>query len=160
MSLLSKGLKKLGGNIRTISKVPVLGSLIKSIPGVGTAIAIGTAVSEGAGLIKRARAGIAPPPTYIEEQQAGVGSLIKTLPAGTIARTAGKIAAGGAAAYGISKLFNGDGPKRRRSMNAFNPKALSRAHRRIEGFSNQSRKVLREIGISVSATRRPTLKRG
>lgn len=178
MSLLSKGLKKLAGNVSKVAKVPVLGTLIKSIPGVGLAVSGAQLISEGYDLAKRAgvvKAGsssgppqIAPPPGWAGAvDEAG---LVKTLPGSTITRVlkgAGKVAGGTAVAVGVERLLSGGGRRTRKdgkpyknpTMNPFNAKALNRAHRRIEGFSNTSRKVLREIGVSVSQTRRPPIRK-
>lgn len=45
---------------------------------------------------------------------------------------------------------------RNRSMNVLNPRALSRANTRICGFSRVARRTLKDLGYTVSATRRGT----
>ena len=51
-------------------------------------------------------------------------------------------------------IFKEGNPPTRR-MNVMNPRALTRANRRICGFADTSTKVLRTLGYSVSSTRSP-----
>lgn len=54
--------------------------------------------------------------------------------------------------YDIGKgfgLFGGGGNGKRRTMNHLNPKALSRATRRVEGFVKKARKAVSPLGYTV-----------
>lgn len=73
-----------------------------------------------------------------------VGSILKNLP------IFGGAAVGAVGAMGISALLGGK--KKRRTMNPLNPKALSRATRRLCGFRDKSKKALSELGYTVTRT--------
>lgn len=98
-------------------------------------------------------------------QQAGVGSAIGRIGGrigpmiGRAGRsTAGKAVIGGAAgAVGWElgeQFFNGHGRPRSRRMNYLNQRALTRANRRVCGFADISVKTLRQLGYTVSASRK------
>lgn len=255
MSLLSKGLRKLGGNIKTVLRSPV-GKVVGSlIPGVSTAIAVGSVASTAYDAYKAAtggRGGIMPTPGFggggggggmrqavapaplrlgtgdeIRAREAleaagydpdtgypvewggqnlGAGSVQQAGLVGTIAGRAGPIigraarkvapVVGGAVAGEIiGRLMPGgngtghlvpagyhynkalrryeiaeaqgrevqdprDEPRvknelvRNRSMNPLNPRALARANRRVMSFAGISRGMLRQLGFTVSSTRK------
>lgn len=240
MSLLSKGLSRLGANIGKVA--PLAGKLGKLIPGVGTAIGVGSMAYEI--LKKKSPGAVGPTGTFggggdanVWGSQAsvlsklergepvsqnemdvafpgglpgastmGVGGAIGTIAGragGLIGRAArtptGRALIGGAAGaigWGLGERLLGGGggmngmlpsgyhynkalkrymiadaqgrdvqdprdePRvknelvRNRHMNVLNPRALSRANTRIRGFAHVASGTLRQLGYSVSSTRR------
>lgn len=101
------------------------------IPGVGTALSIGSVVLPAAkGLLQRAGMG-----AKVAGTAAAVG-----VPLAAGAAGLGVIEAGGAAIKGIKHAFGGK--RRRRRMNVANPRALRRGIRRLRGFEKLARKVM------------------
>lgn len=75
---------------------------------------------------------------------------------GTILRAGAKVLPpllAGKEIFDVVRQFNpfggGGGGGRRRSMNHLNPKALSRATRRVEGFVKKARKAVSPLGYTV-----------
>lgn len=125
MSLFSSVAKLAKSAIGTISKTPLLGAVVKSIPGLGTAATIASVAGAlGGGAVKT------------------VKTVGKVIPGGS---TLGKVATVGAVttAYNVGSsttpVYDQAGnlvgyQRRRRRMNYANPKAAKRAGRRIKGF--------------------------
>lgn len=117
--------------------IPLIGALLakvapKAISAVGKLLNIG----------KKAASNL--PVPYVAPAAGAAGtSMAKSVLTG---------AAAGAAGTAIAEaVLNGNGGarKKRRSMNPLNPKALTRATRRISSFHDRSAKALRQLGYTV-----------
>ena len=84
-------------------------------------------------------------------QAMGMGSILVK-----VAKQAAPTVAGAVVGATIDNAFDwltGKPKKKFRRMNVLNPKALKRADRRVRGFSDMARPVLRDLGFSVSTHR-------
>jgi hypothetical protein len=158
------------------SLAKVAGSAVRAIPGVGTAIAIGEGImGVKNALAPRPQLPVATnPPMMLQANVANafLPSVGRALP--TIGRVGGAIgtAIGSKKAKWVKQVVGGvitwvlidkvtgailkqsdKAPHRR--MNPMNVKALKRADRRICSFAGISRGVLRDLGYSVTSTRKP-----
>lgn len=99
-----------------------------------------------------------PQPGTIAINQAGMGSALGKVGAAIGKSRWIKTVIGGALSYvlydtvtGAIKRISSSPPHRR--MNVLNPRALSRANRRVVGFSHVARKTLHQLGYKVEKTR-------
>lgn len=124
-------------------------------PGVKLAVERvgGTTISGGVGGIQTAGIG---------QTGAAIGKAVAKIAKSPLAR--GIVGGAGTIATGIA-LYDAAGnflgtKKRHRRMNALNPRALSRANRRVNAFAAISTRTLRSLGYQVSRHRKPRVKIG
>lgn len=182
VSLLSKAVGAVGKAVGGALKSPIGKAVAGLVPGLGTALAIGSAASSAVSVFKGG-GGVAspvlpPPPTTFPRLSPNVNQA-GMIPLGAVGKVAGAAGAavgravtraGGVRAIAKKVFITGAGwflvdkitgailgpaetPPRRR-MNVLNPRALSRANRRVCGFARAARPILRDLGFQVSATRR------
>jgi hypothetical protein len=124
-----------------------LGSVGKAIGGAVKGFVTGGpmgALTGVAGALVKKPSGASMP---MVQQQGIVGTAVKV---GT--KLLPGILGGVAVEKGIDFLTGRGGRKRYRRMNALNPRALTRATRRLHGFHSKSKKALRELGYTVVRT--------
>jgi len=124
MSLFGGIAKFAKSAIGAITKTPLLGAVVKSIPGLGTAATIASVAGAIGGGVKTASKVI---------PGRGVLGKAATVGIATTAYQAGKGATPTQPVYDQAGNLVGYQRKRRR-MNYANPKAVRRAARRIKGF--------------------------
>jgi hypothetical protein len=132
-SSLKKIAGKVGGLVGKVGKIPLVGPLLKAVPGVGTAISIGGIAAGALGIINKQRAGkgASPigPPGFLD-------------PFGQYGGTPGQSIGGGPATTGYGPAAGGYGyGGRRRRINPTNPRALRRAISRVKSFRKLSHRV-------------------
>lgn len=121
----------------------VLGGVAKAalplVPGVGGIVGTASALLKAKG-----------PAQLVQPTQASIGGLIGTA-VRVGARVLPKVATGVGAVSIVRELapglFGPDG-KKRRTMNHLNPRALTRASRRVEGFVKKARKLASPLGYT------------
>jgi len=103
---------------------------LKAVPGLGTAISIGSAaIGVGGAIAKK----IGPKAATVLPAAGAIGS---------IAGGAAALGVGTMAVKGARALFGGGGRRRYRRMNVTNPRALARSVRRLRGFEKMAREVM------------------
>lgn len=90
-------------------------------------------------------------PEGMPVNQAGMGTALLPFAKG-LAKGAAGIAVGMGVEKGLDWMF-GASKKKHRHMNVLNPRALSRANRRVTGFAAKARPILKDLGYSFSTHR-------
>ncbi len=231
MSLLSSGIKGLIGGVKTLAPKLLGKTLGAAIPGIGTALTIGSLAYDaikgmkpaaaapmmpigGGGMANYSLADVEPrwkanhgngtavqwrdlinsgalsfeQAEQMNWQLPNMGSAVATaslspmpqqmgvVPGwGQLAKRAAPLIAAGAKKWiprilatgatvwtlvdAAGNVFDTRATPPRRRMNVLNPRALGRAHRRMDGFRNYAAKAMRHYGYTVSRTAKPKSKK-
>lgn len=129
------------------------GFLKKAVKVVGAGVG-GFITGGPVGAIKSGISALAKPTAM--SNSAAIANTVGTMGiGGSILKAGGKLVGpilAGKEVYDMGKgfgLFGGGGNGKRRSMNHLNPKALSRATRRVEGFVKKARKAVSPLGYTL-----------
>lgn len=129
-----------------------LKSFFKKVGGAITGAVGGFLTGGPVGAITGAIGGLSSPSRPMPQVPAAPVITQAGIPLGPIVKVGSKILTGVGAVEAVQSLgglIGGGGNGKRRTMNHLNPKALSRATRRVEGFVKKARKAVSPLGYTV-----------